>query len=114
VTILVSLDSPVGQHEGGQVAAPVFKRIAEQVLAYLNVPRDVPLSAKLMQASYRVQKRKRLHRWEDFTPVDFAAQPDRRRHRKKAISSTLQSRRLRSLWTKAATLPCRISWQDHA
>jgi len=41
---LVSLDSPVGQHEGGQVAAPVFKRIAEQVLAYLNVPRDVPLS----------------------------------------------------------------------
>src|SRR4029077_16180433 len=35
VTILVSLDSPVGQHEGGQVAAPVFKRIAEQVLPYL-------------------------------------------------------------------------------
>jgi len=25
VTILVSLDSPVGQHEGGQVAAPVFQ-----------------------------------------------------------------------------------------
>ena len=33
VVILVSLDSPVGLHEGGQVAAPVFKRIAEQVLA---------------------------------------------------------------------------------
>src|SRR6201993_4027776 len=44
ITVLVSLDSPVGQHEGGQVAAPVFKRIAEKVLAYLNVPRDVPLS----------------------------------------------------------------------
>ncbi len=36
VTILVSLDSPVGQHEGGQVAAPVFKRVAEQVLPYLD------------------------------------------------------------------------------
>src|SRR5215467_9378959 len=47
VTILVSLDSPVGEHEGGQVAAPVFKRIAEQVLPYLDVPRDVPLSPKL-------------------------------------------------------------------
>src|SRR5258706_12686341 len=55
VTILVSLDSPVGQHEGGQVAAPVFKRIAEQVLSYLNVPRDVPLSPKLLQAAYKTQ-----------------------------------------------------------
>ena len=36
VTILVQLDSPVGPHEGGQVAAPVFKRVAEQVLAYLE------------------------------------------------------------------------------
>src|SRR6266850_438963 len=41
VTILVSLDSPVGEHEGGQVAAPVFRRIAEQVLPHLDVPRDV-------------------------------------------------------------------------
>ncbi len=29
VSVLVSLDSPVGLHEGGMVAAPVFKRIAE-------------------------------------------------------------------------------------
>ncbi len=42
VTILVQLDSPVGAHEGGQVAAPVFKRVAQQVLAYLDVPRDIP------------------------------------------------------------------------
>ncbi len=43
VTILVTLDSPVGAHHGGDVAAPVFKRIAEQVLAYLDVPRDLVL-----------------------------------------------------------------------
>lgn len=42
VTILVVLDSPVGQHHGGVVSGPVFKRIAEQVLAYLGVPHDVP------------------------------------------------------------------------
>src|SRR5262249_17740699 len=40
VTVLISLDSPVGLHEGGQVAAPVFKRVAEQVLTYLGTPRD--------------------------------------------------------------------------
>jgi cell division protein FtsI (penicillin-binding protein 3) len=76
VTILVSLDSPVGQHEGGQVAAPVFKRVAEQVLSYLNVPRDVPLSPKLMQASYKSSELDESASLEDFTPVDFTAQPD--------------------------------------
>ena len=76
VTILVSLDSPVGQHEGGQVAAPVFKRVAEQVLSYLNVPRDVPLSPKLIQASYKNSELGETASLEDFTPVDFTAQPD--------------------------------------
>jgi len=76
VTILVSLDSPVGQHEGGQVAAPVFKRIAEQVLAYLDVPRDVPLEPRLLQAAYRSERASNLAALEDFTPTDFAAQPD--------------------------------------
>jgi cell division protein FtsI (penicillin-binding protein 3) len=77
VTILVSLDSPVGLHEGGMVAAPVFKRIAEQVLPYLDVPRDVPLSPKLMQAAYKHFEADQSATLEDFTPVDFAAQPDR-------------------------------------
>ncbi len=77
VTILVSLDSPVGPHEGGMVAAPVFKRIAEQVLPYLDVPRDVPLSPKLIQAAYKHPEAEESATLEDFTPVDFAAQPDR-------------------------------------
>ncbi|MFZ0820394.1 MAG: penicillin-binding transpeptidase domain-containing protein [Candidatus Acidiferrales bacterium] len=51
VTILVTLDSPVGLHEGGEVSAPVFKRIAEQVLAYLNVPQDAPVNLRLQRAS---------------------------------------------------------------
>jgi cell division protein FtsI (penicillin-binding protein 3) len=52
VAILVQLDSPAGAHEGGQVAAPVFKRIAQQVLAYLDVPRDVPAAAETLRASH--------------------------------------------------------------
>ena len=41
ITIAVILDTPRGLHQGGQVSAPVFKRVAEQVLAYLGVPHDV-------------------------------------------------------------------------
>jgi cell division protein FtsI (penicillin-binding protein 3) len=42
ITILVVLDSPEGQHHGGLVGGPVFKRVAEQTLAYLGVPHDLP------------------------------------------------------------------------
>ena len=76
VTILISLDSPVGLHEGGQVAAPVFKRIAEQVLSYLDVPRDVPLNPRLIQAAYNRQMAGEAATLEDFSPTDFSGQPD--------------------------------------
>src|SRR6267154_1271290 len=76
VTILVSLDSPVGLHEGGQVAAPVFKRIAEQVLSYLDVPRDVPLNPRLIQAAYKRQMASEAEALEDFSATDFSGQPD--------------------------------------
>src|SRR6266568_2614858 len=43
VTIAVILDSPVGGHHGGEVGAPVFQRIAQQVLEYLHTTHDVEL-----------------------------------------------------------------------
>jgi len=46
------------------------------VLSYLNVPRDVPLSPKLIQASYRSSDLDESTSLEDFTPIDFTAQPD--------------------------------------
>jgi cell division protein FtsI (penicillin-binding protein 3) len=56
VTVLVVLDSPVGLHEGGQVAAPVFSRVAQQVLTYLNVRHDVELQdPKRMQLRARAK-----------------------------------------------------------
>src|SRR5260370_5063502 len=77
VTILVALDSPVREHEGGQVAAPIFKRVAQQVLPYLDVPRDVPLSnPRVIRASYRNQAETDGASLGDFTPVDFSSQPD--------------------------------------
>src|SRR6266581_5812629 len=45
VTIAVVLDSAVGLHQGGQVSAPVFNRITQQVLEYLHTPHDTEIPA---------------------------------------------------------------------
>jgi cell division protein FtsI (penicillin-binding protein 3) len=42
ISMIVVIDEPVGLHHGGEIAAPVFKRVAEQVLRYMSVPPDVP------------------------------------------------------------------------
>jgi cell division protein FtsI (penicillin-binding protein 3) len=77
LTILVSIDSPGGYpHGGGDVAAPAFKRIAEQVLSYLNVPRDVPLSPQLVQTAYRRKDANEDDSLDDLSAVDFNAQPE--------------------------------------
>lgn len=72
LTIYVQLDSPVGPHDGGQVAAPVFKRIAQQVLPYLEVPRDIPVSPETLRASRGSATRPQddgLTDVSDFEPV---------------------------------------------
>jgi cell division protein FtsI (penicillin-binding protein 3) len=38
IVVLVVIDEPKASHYGGVVAAPAFKRIAEETLHYLNVP----------------------------------------------------------------------------
>jgi cell division protein FtsI (penicillin-binding protein 3) len=77
VTILVSIDSPAGYpHDGATVSAPVFKRIAEQILPYLDVPRDVPLGPQLVQARYRKNEPPEDNSTDDLAAVDFYAQPE--------------------------------------
>jgi cell division protein FtsI (penicillin-binding protein 3) len=44
IVVAVILDSAVGLHQGGQVSAPVFRRVAQQVLEYLHAPHDLPLA----------------------------------------------------------------------
>jgi len=46
VVVVVILDSAVGLHQGGEVSAPVFRRITQQVLEYLHVPHDLPLAPR--------------------------------------------------------------------
>lgn len=78
VTILVSIDSPGGYpHGGGEVAAPVFKRIAEQILPYLDVPQDIPVNPQLIQTSYRKNNVETEDgSLDDLSAVDFNAQPE--------------------------------------
>ena len=56
LVVAVILDSAVGLHQGGQVSAPVFQRVAQQVLEYLHVPHDVelPPNRQLLLASRKV------------------------------------------------------------
>ena len=58
ITVAVILDSAVGLHQGGQVSAPVFQRVAQRTLAYLNVPQDVELPAnrQLLLAAKKVKE----------------------------------------------------------
>lgn len=56
VSIVVVIDSAVGLHQGGQVSAPVFARIAQQVLAYMHVPHDADVKRdqlKILRAKVR-------------------------------------------------------------
>jgi cell division protein FtsI (penicillin-binding protein 3) len=44
IVVAVILDSAVGLHQGGQISAPVFRRVTQQVLEYLHTPHDLPLA----------------------------------------------------------------------
>ena len=59
ITVAVILDSAVGLHQGGQVSAPVFQRVAQQVLEYLHTPHDVelPRNRQVLLASRQAKDR---------------------------------------------------------
>jgi cell division protein FtsI (penicillin-binding protein 3) len=42
IAVIVVVDEPAGQHMGGEVAAPIFKKVAEPILRYMSVPPDAP------------------------------------------------------------------------
>ncbi len=43
IVVAVIIDSPVGPHHGADISAPVFQRIAQQVLEYMHTPHDIEL-----------------------------------------------------------------------
>ncbi|HTC91938.1 MAG TPA: penicillin-binding protein [Terriglobales bacterium] len=49
ISVEVILDSPLGDHEGGGASAPVFARVAQGTLEYLNVPHDAEINDRRRQ-----------------------------------------------------------------
>ncbi|GAB6182523.1 penicillin-binding protein 2 [Thermodesulfovibrio hydrogeniphilus] len=56
IALIVVIHDPKGAHYGGVVAAPIFKAIANEALAYLNVPRD-DAKEKGLVVTFNEQKR---------------------------------------------------------
>ena len=46
IVVAIILDSPRGLHSGGGVAAPIFPRVAGEVLRYVGVPQELPVSPR--------------------------------------------------------------------
>jgi len=69
VTVTVVLDSPRGLYHGGEVAAPVFRSVVERVLAYRNIPRDLPV--RTPAAPLRLERAA----ISDFAPGQFDPAP---------------------------------------
>jgi cell division protein FtsI (penicillin-binding protein 3) len=49
MTIIVIVDEPRGEAWGGTVAAPIFRRVAEQSLTYLGISSQEPTKVALME-----------------------------------------------------------------
>ena len=47
LAMIVVIDEPHGEGWGGVVAAPVFRRVGEQVLNYLGIPAEEPVKIAL-------------------------------------------------------------------
>jgi len=76
IVVAVILDSAVGLHQGGQISAPVFKRISQQVLEYLHVPHDLPLAPQhqLLLAQSKTKDTDKDKDLEEGTP-DHPGEP---------------------------------------
>src|SRR5262249_30693757 len=53
ISVLVVLDSAQGLHQGGQVSAPVFARVAQEVLTYMHVPHDAEIKSNAKRLQLR-------------------------------------------------------------
>jgi len=76
IVVAVIIDSPEGKHHGGDVGAPVFQQVAQQVLEYLHAPHDVelPPSRQLLLASRQVKEEEIAEESADHLgdPVDVS------------------------------------------
>jgi cell division protein FtsI (penicillin-binding protein 3) len=76
ITIAVILDSAQGLHQGGQVSAPVFRRIAQQVLEYMHVPHDIEPSNQVQRLTLMASNKNDDAAEEDENRIGAPLMPD--------------------------------------
>ena len=120
ITVAIILDSPLGGHHGGQVAAPVFQRVAQQVLEYMHTPHDVelPASRQVLMASQSVKDQDLAEGSPDHLgePVDVAearsgdsvSQPDSSSDAQASTLGTVVAAALRERDTVATVNPVAV------
>ena len=64
LVISVVIDEPIVAHTGGQVAAPVFRRVGEGALRHLGVPAATGGEALEVFRREQTRRRRQLVRWE--------------------------------------------------
>jgi cell division protein FtsI/penicillin-binding protein 2 len=80
ITVVVVLDTPRGKlYHGGEVAAPVFAKVVERTLAYLNVPRSLPVAPTragkpIQRAAVEDLRPNAIGKSEGFEPASLQAQ----------------------------------------
>jgi cell division protein FtsI (penicillin-binding protein 3) len=79
VVIIVVIDEPAGAYHGGDVAAPVFREIAEQVLPELNVMPDTDFNEQPVQLVARAEE----------TPAQISKQRDEEMREQQSRASTM-------------------------
>lgn len=77
ITVSVIIDSAQGLHQGGQVSAPVWARVTQQVLAYMGVPHDIePKNAQRLLMRAKVQDKDLEEDAPDHVGAALEAQED--------------------------------------
>ncbi|MBI3695833.1 MAG: transpeptidase family protein [Acidobacteria bacterium] len=79
LVVAIVLDAPRGLHSGGGVCAPMFPRVAAEVLRYLQVPQELPVDPSLRRKRTRPDPQL-LAEVSDFTP-DNGLEGERREER---------------------------------
>ena len=70
LAMVITIDEPHGHYYGGEVAAPVFRNIAEQALRYLAISPDQELSAAQLAKRRRLQTSIPDLAHDQFEPVN--------------------------------------------
>lgn len=93
IAIVVTIDEPHGLYYGGQVAAPVFKNIAEKTLRYMSISPDQPLTP-LQMAKHRKQGKNEVTDLtsDQFELLDASWEMDDAERMEEPKASRLQSR----------------------